>query len=176
MFASFSRACMSLNPHHLFSCCVSLLPDLFPGAILILYLNNYFLKIFEVFHFIMLVSVSVFNSRPLKLFSNLCPAITVTRFFWALSFFISFSLASPNFIKLLLLLKILQLYCEACGILVPRPGVEPTPHAVQGQSFNHWTPREILWACLNDHISSQTQWFCLRGGIIELHTVVCRDW
>lgn len=44
-----------------------------------------FLKIFEVFHFIMLISVSVFNSRPLKLFLNLGPTITVTRFFWALS-------------------------------------------------------------------------------------------
>lgn len=85
MFSSLSRGCVSLNPHHLFSCCISLLPDLFPGTVLFLYLNNYFLKIFEVFHFIMVVSVSIFNSRPLKLFSNLCPAITVTRSLWALS-------------------------------------------------------------------------------------------
>ena len=31
----------------------------------------------------------------------------------------------------------------ACGILVPRPGVEPTPPALEAQSFNHWTAKEI---------------------------------
>ena len=58
-------------------------------------------------------------------------------------FFFFLSLASPYFIKLLLFLKILQLYCKVCGILIPRPGVEPIPPAVQGQSFNHWTTREV---------------------------------
>ena len=32
----------------------------------------------------------------------------------------------------------------ACGILVPRPGIEPVPPAVEAQSLNHWTTREIL--------------------------------
>ena len=32
----------------------------------------------------------------------------------------------------------------ACGILVPRPGVEPRPSAVKAQSPNHWTAREFL--------------------------------
>ena len=31
----------------------------------------------------------------------------------------------------------------ACGILVPRPGVEPVPPAVEAQSPNHWTAREF---------------------------------
>ena len=29
----------------------------------------------------------------------------------------------------------------ACGILVPRPGIEPRPLAVRAQSPNHWTAR-----------------------------------
>ena len=46
-----------------------------------------------------------------------------------------------------------------CGILVPRPGIEPAPLAVKARSPNHWTTREvpgrfwlasqsnILWSC-----------------------------
>ena len=35
-------------------------------------------------------------------------------------------------------------HCEACGILVPRPGIEPIPPAVEARSLNHWTAREVL--------------------------------
>ena len=31
----------------------------------------------------------------------------------------------------------------ACRTLVPQSGVEPAPPAVEGRSFNHWTPREV---------------------------------
>ena len=31
----------------------------------------------------------------------------------------------------------------ACGILVPQPGIKPTPPAVEAQSRNHWTAREV---------------------------------
>ena len=31
----------------------------------------------------------------------------------------------------------------ACGILFPQPGIEPTPPAVEGQSLNPWTTREV---------------------------------
>ena len=31
----------------------------------------------------------------------------------------------------------------ACGILVPQPGIEPVPPAVEAQSRNHWTAREV---------------------------------
>ena len=30
----------------------------------------------------------------------------------------------------------------ACGILAPRPGIEPMPPAVEAWSLNHWTNRE----------------------------------
>ena len=35
------------------------------------------------------------------------------------------------------------LHCEACGIFVPRPGIEPIALAVNAQSPNHWTTREF---------------------------------
>ena len=31
----------------------------------------------------------------------------------------------------------------ACRILVPRPGIEPVPPAVEARSPNHWTAREV---------------------------------
>ena len=31
----------------------------------------------------------------------------------------------------------------ACGILVPRPGTELEPPAVEARSLNHWTAREV---------------------------------
>ena len=30
-------------------------------------------------------------------------------------------------------------------ILVPQPGIKPAPHAVEAQSLNHWTAREVLF-------------------------------
>ena len=36
----------------------------------------------------------------------------------------------------------------ACRILVPWPGVEPSPLAVKVQSPNHWTTRELPWHLL----------------------------
>ena len=35
----------------------------------------------------------------------------------------------------------------ACGILVPQPGIKPTPPALEMQSLNHWTNREVPWGC-----------------------------
>ena len=31
----------------------------------------------------------------------------------------------------------------ASGILVPRPGIEPAPSAVEAQTLNQWTAREV---------------------------------
>ena len=45
-----------------------------------------------------------------------------------------------NFLKLFFFFF---LPCRAaCGILVPRPGIEPVPPAVGARSLNHWTTRE----------------------------------
>ena len=46
----------------------------------------------------------------------------------------------------------------ACRILVPRPGIEPTPPAVEAQSLKHRTAREILWLLtLNKKYKQQTR-------------------
>ena len=41
------------------------------------------------------------------------------------------------------------LHCMACSILVPQPGIKPVPPALEAQSLNHWTTREVpnflLW-------------------------------
>ena len=33
--------------------------------------------------------------------------------------------------------------CDACGILVPWPGMKPTPPALEVQSLNHWSARQV---------------------------------
>ena len=38
---------------------------------------------------------------------------------------------------------------RACGILVPRPGIEPGATAVRAPSPNHWTARELLSCFFN---------------------------
>ena len=35
---------------------------------------------------------------------------------------------------------------RVCGILVPQPGTEPAPLALEVWSFNHWTAREVPWS------------------------------
>ena len=44
----------------------------------------------------------------------------------------------------------------ACGILVPQPGIEPTPPAVEVQSVNHWTTREVPFIVIFICISLMT--------------------
>ena len=36
-------------------------------------------------------------------------------------------------------------YCT-CGILVPQPGVKPTPPALEAGSLNHWTTSEVWYS------------------------------
>ena len=44
--------------------------------------------------------------------------------------------------KFFVCLFVFWLCSAACRILVPQPGIEPGPPAVQVQSPNHWTARE----------------------------------
>ena len=39
----------------------------------------------------------------------------------------------------------LRLFPSKYKILVPQPGIEPVTPAVEGQSLNHWTAREVPW-------------------------------
>ena len=38
------------------------------------------------------------------------------------------------------------------GILVPQPGIEPGPPAVEAQSPNHWTAREFLYDVSDSYV------------------------
>ena len=33
--------------------------------------------------------------------------------------------------------------CEACGMLVPQPGIKPMPPATVAWNLNHWTAGEV---------------------------------
>ena len=47
------------------------------------------------------------------------------------------------FIFLIFILFYFWPHRTACGILVPRPGIEPVPPAVEARCLNHWTAREV---------------------------------
>ena len=53
------------------------------------------------------------------------------------------SLFFLSFLKLFLFVCLFRPCCVACGILVPQPGMEPVPPAVEGWSPNLWTAREF---------------------------------
>ena len=40
------------------------------------------------------------------------------------------------------------LHCPTCGILVPGPGIKLSPSALEAQSLNHWTTREVPILCI----------------------------
>ena len=55
-----------------------------------------------------------------------------------LELFVSLNPCS-NFIFILIFWS----YHVACGILVPGPGIKPATPALEVQSLNHWTTREV---------------------------------
>ena len=63
----------------------------------------------------------------------------------------------------------------ACGILVPQPGMEPAPPAVEVQSLNHWTTREvpdfIVFKCISYMTEGKMQkasiYTCERETILD---------
>lgn len=42
-----------------------------------------------------------------------------------------------------LILLIFWMHHATCGNLLPQPGIEPTPPALEARSLNHWTSREV---------------------------------
>ena len=76
----------------------------------------------------------VASPSPLHLFSH--ANLSVTSFLAALFF-------KKN--PFMYLFFYFWLHHAACGILIPRPGTEPMPPAVEVRSLNHWTTREVPW-------------------------------
>ena len=61
-----------------------------------------------------------------------------------------FTTESPK--KLPFYLKVILFFLPcltACGILVPQPVTEPMSPALEMQSLNHWTTKEVLEIILN---------------------------
>ena len=56
---------------------------------------------------------------------------------WILALLSTFILSAAYFIF------VFWLHCVACGILVSWPRIRPAPLAVEVQSLNHWTSREV---------------------------------
>ena len=63
--------------------------------------------------------------------------------------------SGPVLLNLIFLFLFIYLYiywlCHtSCRILVPRPGIEPAPPAVEAWSLNHWTAREFpkFYTCI----------------------------
>ena len=48
-----------------------------------------------------------------------------------------------NYFDILFIYLLFWLHRTARGILVPRPGIEPEPPALEARSLNHWTSREV---------------------------------
>ena len=69
----------------------------------------------------------------------------------------------------------------ACGILVPRPGVEPGPSAARMGSPNHWTAREVptlitLGLCgwgSGNPVCSFFPWLCCYAPHSSVETTTC---
>ena len=70
--------------------------------------------------------------------------ISTPWFFWRQMFILKKFVF--NLFFFFLILKIFWPCCTACGILVPRPGKEPVPPAVEAPGLNHCTTREVLEA------------------------------
>ena len=69
---------------------------------------------------------------------------------WTVSFCLNIPLCSPFFKRAPLfifnmftyLFYIFWPHCTVCGILVPQPGIKPTPPALEAWSLIHWTTRK----------------------------------
>ena len=52
----------------------------------------------------------------------------------------------------------------ACGILVSQPGVKPAPPALQAQSLNQWTAREVPDFLKINFLTTRS--YCIAQGTI----------
>ena len=105
-------------------------------------------------------------------------APTVLKFSVSVYMFVSSSLPLPSF---LFFFKFLFFGCIVCHVRsqFPWPWIEPAPPAVEVQSFNHWTTREVPATPFFDHFAPLGQPWCLACGLacsphlmelsIELH-------
>ena len=62
-------------------------------------------------------------------------------------------------------------HCTECGVLFPRPEIEPILPAVDAQSFNHWTTWGVQFFFFNQTIQHE---FCGNTvNVISLRLFFC---
>ena len=66
---------------------------------------------------------------------------------------------------------IFWLYLMVCGILVPQPGIKPVPLAVEEQSLNYWTIREVCFKIFNFSLSLVPIMFHRPTSVLFLMTI-----
>ena len=62
--------------------------------------------------------------------------------------------------------------CVACGVLVPQPGIEPVPPALEAWSLSHWTSGEIP----HFKLLSLFLWNTWAGTISNKNATIQGDW
>ena len=82
-----------------------------------------------------------FLSLAVEGFGERNPRLSVGR--WALRVECSEQLRRATLVSCVLFVCLFWPWHIACGILVPWPGIEPVPPAVEARSPNHWTTREF---------------------------------
>ena len=71
--------------------------------------------------------------------------------------------SSSGFKKFVLVFSpISWLRLKACWLLVPQPGIEPVPPAVEARCLNHWTAREVPHLQKNS-VQKGLKNHCLKG-------------
>ena len=85
-----------------------------------------------------------FSNIQLRIFASIFINDIGLQFsFLVLSFSVFFFKSLLNLFQYCFCFMFWFLVCEACGILAPKPGIEPAPPALEAQSLNHWTAREV---------------------------------
>ena len=92
--------------------------------------------------------MSCFSLATFKILSLIFDSFLIIRCLgWGLFRFILFGVfwaSQIHFFSQIRKAFFFFLQCHlACGILVPWPGIKPTPPALEAQSLNHWTNREV---------------------------------
>ena len=85
------------------------------------------------------------------------PLYPVNKFSWFYEFIVAFKSFFAGDHEILFDLAFSWPCHEACKILVPLPGIELVPLALEAQSLNHWTAREIqniVWTWFSSDSSS----------------------
>lgn len=85
----------------------------------------------------------VFSNYFLRFFSALPPPSSLSGTLMTQTYIIPHRPVKLYSVFFLFLKRNFWLYCAACGVLIPQPGIETAPPAEGAPSLNHGTAREV---------------------------------